>query len=403
MSWKDRLENTKFTIITGDGKTFTPLWKTGEKAKDFNIAKYDFINRAGSFIDRKQPQSNIYPLVFWFQGEDNIEQSDEFEASANDSRAWKIDHPFYGTIKGQPTNLKRKDNFYNVTEINVDFWESIDGEFPEDEVSIEDEVRAKAVALDTISADFMVENSAPSTSDISIVKEQTILVSSEFSPDSLSFNDYQNSINKAIQSADNLVVDVKTAFEDIQAVVNAPAEFLTNVKYRINSYVRAYEILKNNINNLFSRYNFEAQGSTLISAICVSSINPQEGDYITRTDIEEINDILISVYSDYLENLDNNQVDIYDLNNSWSPNVQIQQSLLDLVSSTSAALFQLSFNARQERLIELEKDSNLILLTHRFLGLDSEDKNIEIFRKINNINNDKLFKVKKGTLIKYFV
>ena len=31
MNWKDRLTDIEFTITTGDGKVFTPLWKNGEK------------------------------------------------------------------------------------------------------------------------------------------------------------------------------------------------------------------------------------------------------------------------------------------------------------------------------------------------------------------------------------
>ena len=83
MSWQERLKDIIFTIKTGDGKTFHPLWINGEKSKEFNISKYDFINVEGSFIDRKKPQSNLYPLVFYFQGDDNIEQANTFEASVD--------------------------------------------------------------------------------------------------------------------------------------------------------------------------------------------------------------------------------------------------------------------------------------------------------------------------------
>ena len=76
---------------------------------------------------------------------------------------------------------------------------------------------------------------------------------------------------------------------------------------------------------------------------------------------------------------------------------------MSLVSFTSKNLFLLSFDARQERLYELTEDSNLIVLTHRFLGLDADDANIESFRKINDIKNDELYRVRKGRTIKYFV
>ncbi|AGF91154.1 hypothetical protein CHPG_00002 [Cellulophaga phage phi3:1] len=116
-----------------------------------------------------------------------------------------------------------------------------------------------------------------------------------------------------------------------------------------------------------------------------------------------MNALLIETYKDYLETLDSNQVDIYDTNNSWSPNFQIQNSLLELITFTSKSLFDLGFDAKQERTYELPSDSNLIVLTHRFMGLDANDENIETFRQINKIKNSEIYRVPKGRLIKYFV
>lgn len=402
MSWKDKLQNVKFAITTGDGKVYKPLWINGEKSKDFNISKYDFIKMEGSFIDRKKAQSNTYPLTFFFQGEDNIEQCDDFEASANDSRAWSVEHPFYGTIKGQPTNLKRNDSSYNVTTVTVDFWESINRDLPNSEISIKDKTRNKVDFLNSVASDFFVENSNPAVSDISLVKETVILTSSKFSPDSINFNDYKNTVAKAVKSSDNLVIDTKSTFDDIQDTINAPADFKTSVFARVDSYKKAYGVLKNSVGNLFSKYNFESQGASTLAGICFSAVNPLDKDYITRNHIEDVNSALVDLYKDYLDTLDKNQVSIYDIDNSWSPNVQIQSSLADLVFFTSSSLFLLSFDARQERVFELTKDSNLIVLTHRFMGLAS-DENLETFREINSIKNKELFKVKKGKTIKYFV
>lgn len=403
MSWIERLENIRFTITTGDGKVFTPLWRNGEKSKEFNISKYDFINLEGSFVDRKKPQSNVYPLVFYFQGEDNIEQADAFEDSADDNRLWTVEHPFYGVIKGQPTNLKRNDSSYNVTEVTVEFWESIDGEFPESEVSIDDEVRAKVNSVNELSSAFLAENSTPDTADINLVKDTVVLTGSKFSPDAENFNDFQNTITKAFKNSDKLVTDTKAAFDDVQNVINAPAEFNTSVLSKINSYVEAYEVLKNSVSNLFSKYNFESQGASLLSGMALAAVSPLEDDYVTRGDIETVNNIVLDLYEDYLQTLDANQVDIYDIENTWNPTIQIQQPLVDLIFFTSKSLFLLSFNARQERTVELTEDSNLIILTHKYIGLDSEDRNLEIFKRINNIKNDELYKVPEGRTITYFV
>lgn len=402
MSWKDNLENIQFTIITGDGKEYTPLWKDGEKSKDFNIAKFDFINVEGSLVERKKPQGAKFPLTFWFQGDDNIEQSNDFETSANDSRLWTIQHPFYGTIKGQPTNLKRNDKNYGVTEITIEFWESINEDYPNTDISIEDEVQSKVDEINEVAISSYVENAKPETGDINSLKESTTLTSSKFTPDDDNFTHYTNTVSTALKSLDSLITDTETSIANVQQVVNKPSDFLNTVFKNVTSYINAFNELLNTIDNVNSKLFFESQGASILGGMCVSSINGAD-EYITRTDIEEINTLLVETYNNYLQVLDDNQVEIYDVDNTWIPNPDIQILLLDLITFTSNNLYTLSFNARQERIIELESDSNLIILTHRFLGLDANDENIETFRNINQIKNDELYKVEKGRLIKYFV
>jgi len=108
MSWQDKLQNIQFSIKTGDGKEWFPLFKTGEKSKEFNTSIYDFIDVPKSLVERKQPKSSKYPLTFWFDGENHIETAEEFERSANDNRYWTITHPYYGTIKGQPLSINSR-------------------------------------------------------------------------------------------------------------------------------------------------------------------------------------------------------------------------------------------------------------------------------------------------------
>lgn len=403
MSWKERLENIKFTITTGDGKSFQPLWRVAEKEFDFNVSRYDFIDVEGSFVDRKKAQGGKFPLTFYFQGDDNIEQCNDFEKSAKDSRLWTIEHPFYGTIKGQPTNLKRNDSSYNVTEITVDFWESLTDDFPLSKKSVKDSVRTKVTAINIVSTQAIVQNSKPLTSNISPLKNQAVLTASKFKPDALSFNDYVNAVKSGIKTTDVLITDTQTSIENLQKIVSQPADFNTSVTDKIQSYKNAYYLMKNSINSLFDKYFFEGQASSIICGICLSAVNPGEDEYIVRNEIEEVSSLINEIYDDYLSTLDANQISIYDIDNSWMPNINIQSNLNNLVLETLNGLFSLSFDARQERIYELLDDSNLIVLTHRFVGLDSDDKNIENFKKINNIKNDENFVIKKGRLIKYFV
>ena len=403
MTWKERLNDITFSITTADKKKYSPLWKNGEKSKDFNISKYDFINVEGSFIDRKKSQSNSYPLLFWFQGDDHIEQCNTFETSASVSGQWTIEHPMYGTIKGQPANIHRNDSNYGITEVTITFWESISDDLPNTNISAMDEVFERVTNVNALSALSFFEGAKPSASDISVLKESTIMEASKFNPDSLSSIAYQNDVVKAIKATDKIVTNTLDSFYTLQTVLSEPANFVDSIKSKIESYVNAYDQIKSGLGTVLSKYYFESQGATIMSGMAQTAITPNDTDYVSNNDIQQINTLLLDTYNDYLETVDLQQVDVYDIDNTWSPSVDVQTALSELVFFTSQQLFLLSFKARQERSYELLKDSNLILLTHEFMGLDSLDANLETFRQLNDIRNKELYKIKKGRVIKYYV
>lgn len=403
MSWKNKLENTRFSIKTGDGKIYKPLWKNGEKTRDFNYSKYDFINQEGSYIDRKKAQSNSYPLVFWFTGEDNIEQAERFEKSSLDSGRWTITHPFYGELKGQPTNLSRNDNNYGATEITVNFWESIDDQYPEQDDSISDTVIEQVSQINSLAATNYSSNAKPSTSDIIDIKSNIEVVSSNFQPNAELFNDYKQKVSTALGSVDRLVTNPQLAINSAQLVLSSPAFFERQIDDKISSIKTSYNELKNLLSNRQSKFYFESQTATLLGSISQSAVNPVEGDYVVKSDIEFVNSEILEIYDDYLRTLDEIQIPNENIKEAYQPNIELQQRLVNLITYTSKSLFVLSFDARQERTHIVERDTNLIVLTHRFLGLDAEDKNIETFKKINRIELNEIFLIKKGRVINYYV
>ena len=404
MAWKERLENIKFTIKTGDGSVYYPLWRDSVKSTKLNFAKYDFINVRGSFIDRKESESGSFPLNFYFTGEDNLDQAKAFENSAKDKRLWTITHPFYGTLSGHPTNIERNDNSFGNTEINVLFWESIADDYPEDSDSIPDEVEDRVVRLNSLGIQNYVSKAQPQTGDINDLKSSIEISAARFEPDSNSFNDYRALKNKALGDLNLLIQETLVAISTAQLVLSEPANFERNIRNKIDSVKAAYDEVKSTINqeNRQSKYYFESQAATLIANLAKSSVNPLLDDYILRSDIESVNSELLGLYNDYLTTIDTNQIPLENINDEYSPDIDLQSSLIDLVTYTSQSLFVLSFDARQERSIILEKDSNLIVLTHRFLGLAS-DENLEIFKRINKIGLSETYRVKKGRLITYYI
>lgn len=406
MGWKDDLENIKFSIKTGDGKEYFPLWKDSEKSKEYNSSAFDFIDVSGTFVDRKKPKGNKYPLKFYFQGDDCITQSAEFEISADDSRAWEITHPFYGIIKGQPLSLKINDNNYNVTEITVDFWESITDDYPISDVSVKDEILNKRnlVSQSAITSYSSNENVLQSE-DITKNKDANILTNSSFdnSLENDDFADYQIIFGSAQKATDNLLNNASNAIEKTNELLNFPSGVDLPVLVKVKNYVNAFNNLVKELQTIADKLFFESQAGLCIANLCNASVNYQDTDYEIRSEVEQVVNDILSIYSQYLLILDNASVSVYDVGNTYQPDAGLQNDIYNIVMFTIGNLYNLAFNAKQERLVYTTKDTNLILLTHKYLGLDASDVNIEKFRQINDIKMNELFNIKKDRLIKYYV
>lgn len=407
MSWKDRIYNSKFSIKCGDGKTYYPLWIRGEKGKDFNVKAYDFITVDGSFVERRKPKSNKFPFTFYFQGDTNIDQANDFEVSANDSRPWEVNHPFYGVIFGQPTNIKRNDNSYNVTQITVDFWESVSADFPNTNSAVNDRVTAKKSNVLHAARINFVANANPKTSDIEGIKDSVVQTRSAFLPllDDTDNNkvNFENVYSSSLNAVDTLVNNSKQVITKSQQLYNLPSGYTKPLISKLKAFEMAFEHLKGFDKKPLGKLFFESQGATAIANMSEMSVYPLSTDYITRDDVQAVSQTLLKIYNDYLSIVDQNQVHIYDIENTYSPNADLQRALYEIITDAIGDLFTLAFAAKQQRITYTTKNTNLFLITHQYFGLDPEDVNLEKCRKINNIKNDELFRISKGREIKYFV
>lgn len=408
MSWLDKIENSKFTIETGDGKKFSPLWKNSAKSTEFNSTIFDFIEVEGSFVDRKKAKSSKYTLIFWFQGEDNIEQAESFEISSKDSRAWTVNHPFYGTLKGQPLSLERDDSNLNVTQITVEFWESITNQFPRKKIAPLDSLQSKGLVHSNSSAQIYASKVDLKPVDQAIVKQNVTNFSLKYDNllDDVNYPEYQAALSKALQSIDEIITGPVQAIKDINTLIALPSEFQKSIQQRLKLLYEIYKDAKETLGitpNRNSKSYFEATAGAVISSISAAILSPINNDYITRTQVQQIAIDFINLYNDYLQTLDSLQIQMDDINNSFSIGFEGQSNLSSMVIESLSNLYQLAFNSKQERIVQCDRDTNLILLTHKYMGLDSLDENIEKFRIINNIKNKSLFVVKKGRQIKYFV
>jgi hypothetical protein len=410
MSWKDTLENNRFAIQTGDGKVFYPLWQNAAKVKDFNITAFDFIDVPGSYVDRRKPKSSKYEILIYFQGENCITEAKDFENSADDSRYWIINHPIYGSLKGQPISISRNDSTINIVELSIEFWDSIVDKYVEDRTSIKDDISDKKNEMENASANNFELKTKPTPANQNKVLNFLNTIDSVYTKffDNSGYNEFQKVLSQRRDSDDDIIVSSTSLILDVgrtmDTIKNMPN---LNVFQKLDAISNVFDQVTEtfSIENIsdFDRYYYETAGASIVSTMALVCLNPNENDFVSRSDVQKTLATLDDTYSKYIEKLNTFESGKNNKNNSFSSNFEVQSKLNFITKKTLYYTFSISFSFKQERIIELGSDSNLILLTHKYMGLDLKDENIELFRRINGIKNDTLFIVKKGSKIKYIV
>lgn len=409
MSWIDKIK-ANFTITTGDGKTYTPLWRNATKAVEYNVAEFEFPNLPGTLVKRGTPKGRRYNLEFYFQGENHLDQALAFEASAADSRPWRISHPMYNDITVQPLGLIFDNTAYNTSKITGQVVETITEDSPRVGFSPVDKITEDKISTDELFAESYSNNVDPSATDINSMNANTAGYYAKGSkiakvPDS---EEYFNLFNDAKTDILNATDDPLKAMQSIQAMINAPALFATDIKTRLNLLVDQFNSLRSTLINVLtpnSKRLYESNGAALVSAMAVASVNPQDkdNDYGNRLRVIQIVEQVLAQYNLYITDLDELQTDNGGEPDSYIPDAGSLIALNNLMNYTFSNLFAIALDSKQERTVYLEADYNIVGLAHRFYGLDVEDKTITSLMVNNGMGLNEILQVKKGRKLIYYV
>lgn len=411
MSWIDNVENTIFTISTGDGKTYTPdLPINYETTKEFNTATFEFIEVPGALITRKLQRARKFPLVFYFQGENNIDVANAFDISSNDPRAWVVRHPQYGDITGQPISIGRNDTKLNATEITVDFWETIVTKFPQATIAANTLITLPKLVTNfqTISPVNYVSKVDLKPKDVTSITnlagDITALVTKGM--DTVNAASFIADVNQMMNAINNMILAPADAIMAIHQVCLFPANLALSVQLRVEMIGAIYNSIATLLSNQPTVNNkafFESIAGIMVCTMANTITNPLDSDYVTRDQVAVQQTNMTNLYADYLATLDASYQEINIVGSAFSASQESQNALQDVVLNTLTNLYTLAFGAKQERYVTLLKDGQLIPLAHKYMsGIDQADANIETFRTINNFKNNYLFLIPAGTQIKYY-
>lgn len=407
MSWINNIQND-FIITTGDGKEYKVLWINPSKEISFNIAEFEFPNLAGTLVKRGTPKGRKYNLEIYFQGDDNIEKSLEFEQSGNDPRPWTLVHPFYGTLIVHPVTLLFDNTKYNVSKITGTLIETITQDNPKNTIVPADKiVQANESLNEKFAGSFANDIPEPNTKDINTLSNNNLSVYNTVKKkisntlDAEEYFNLFNSANAAILQATEFPLECITK---VQAILTAPFQFADSVKNRINNLVTQFNKLRDSIENILTRNDkkiYENNAGVTISAACVAAVTLP--DYKNRNEVTFIIDQVSEMYDSYISDLDDLQSDNGGGTDSFIPDVISMISLNDIVNFTLSNLYDIALNSKQERAVILEDDSNVVMLAHRFYGLLVDDSTIEQIIENNGIGLTEILQVRKGRTIIYYV
>lgn len=407
MSWLDRVK-TGMLITTGDGKTYKPLWRVASRSKEYNTSVFEFPEVEGSLVHRGKAQAYKYNLEFYFQGDDHLDVSANFSISADDSRAWKISHPLYGSLTVHPLSISTDNTDGNITKFNIPILETIIDTKPTFSLAPVDKIIALKEQINTTMSGAFVNNvKQVSVSDINRMKSQVnafYQLGKNINKTAEQAQDYFNLFNNASAKLNSAIISPLVAVQAMQDVINAPSQFADSVTNRIKMFNSQLDILINSIDVLSGKSNkniYEHNGGMVVSSMAVVAVT--DFSYKSREDVLVTMDQISTAYDNYLNTIDIIQDDNDSSIDKYVPTVDSQLQLADLILFTVGSLINIAVSAKQERIVYLEKDSNVILLAHRFYGLVTDDSTIDQFIAQNKIGLNELLQIKKGRKLSYFV
>lgn len=412
MSWLDRVQKD-MRITTGDGRQWAKkeglAWMNAAYSQEYLYAEHNWIDVDGSYIDRKKSLGTRYKIELHFQGANHIETARSFWASTKDNRPWLIEHPLYDLLTVQPTSLEfdNGDDKLNTTKITGTVIETLqDAPFnflkttPDDVPEMFKQVAESAEVAVTEIPDATDINRMAADNTKAYKKGLPIIT------DAIDYSSYTNAFNTASTYINTATATPLFAMRAAISAMQLPGQFKASVDNRLKVLFSTFDDLRANIFGLITvaaKQIFSVQQAACLSGMCIAAATPIKGDYLTKDQVFDKINQLSGKFSQFVEDLDSLQGAVIGNPTSFVADDTMMHDLSQLVNITLGNLYIIALGAKQERIFTCDRSTNVILLAHRFLGLQADDKTIDELIDINNISFAELLEVQKGRKITYYV
>lgn len=407
MSWIDKLK-TELVIICGDGKQYKPLWVTARKTTEYFVAEFNFPKIPGSLVRRGQPKGRRIPFELYFQGADHIEQAAAFEVSSADPRPWTIIHPYYGSLTVQPTDLEINNDDLNVSKLSGTCIETITEDYPKGYVDPADRINTLCTDCNDKQAEAFANRTTVTAGTKVAMTNYTNKVyktsSGYVTPDLA--DSYYDAYQTTLANANKATLIPSLAIQSLQQLIATPARFKLNIRNRfdlLESQLVSASTMLISVTDTGVKNLYEAVGGFVLSAMCTAAATTDSTDYTRRSDAIDIMQRILTAQQSYLNMLDSVQSATATRVGSYLPDSNAMTALNVMISYTVSSLLQIALNGKQDRTYITPVDTNWIVLTHRFYGLDAADVNLQALRAQNGAGLSTALGIRAGTKIKYYI
>ena len=427
MSWRDRLRAG--AITTPNGQRFSYDYEDLEKEVQKKTNIYTFGSTPGALVQDFGLGVTTYPLRIIFNGDNYDRTANSFETGAGFKGVSLLEHPIYGIKNVNITGYRRLDRLKtaaNQAIFEVELVETIIPAVPTSAEALKSTIIGDLNDLQDIQGQAFDAVNYDNVSDLLAARERITQFVKDFSGGFENITNQvqgisdasDNTVNFITDNIDELLEDPPNLAASVYNLARIPARSTAAISSRVSAYIDTLANQVGEIAGLFgadllnARTEAQLNTTAALAGLAGSTLFPDD-TLLTRPAATDIVDDLLTAYRAVQNFLDTEQFNSLDesLTNTYSVNDALNQGIKDIISKTAGNLLQLAFSLKQERIIFLDNETNMIPLCFKLYGGKIEDEIVEgtgkskldFLIETNELTGAELITIPKGREIRYYV
>lgn len=427
--WRERLKGT-IEFISPEGNEFTAFWRGSPRNMSKKLGIFDYPKIKGTIVQDLDVKSVIYPITFFFAGENNDLEAKAFFESARERGLWEVTHPVHGFKGLQLVSITENDEPVengNITEINSEWIEPIDEVSLLTQAQLKGLVDSKSIDLNLTAVEQFVANiTQASDSLVGAIKTTTngiqnvsdFVLSPLFSTvDAIdnAINGIQNGIQDTLNAT---VLQLQALAGQIQNLIEIPLLVNNDIDSRLDTYndlINGYfGILPGTENStiaataeLGAQKNALSVDELALSASIVALAQIIiTGELQTRTQALAATARFGNLFFEITNQLEQKQEEFADddIDEQYFSQSQSYTDAYLLLMATAQYLMSSIYNLNiEKRFIIQEPRAPIEITISEYGDLGDNDSNLDLFIRTNSLKGPELLLLPRGKEVVIYV